>query len=104
MSIMHIMPEAVATYEGYAKCAKLGENPFPLPYLLYLVGYVFILIIDRWLAAAYHLEDNSGNGIGVGEVKIHAPEKTQIISLKSVKTHPTLDAPEVTSKAAFEDE
>lgn len=55
MALMHVMPEAAGVYEGWAKCEKI-ENPFPLPYLMYMVGYVFILIIDKWLAASLHLD------------------------------------------------
>jgi len=67
MSLLHVLPESAETYEGWAKCNKY-KKPFPLPYLLYIAGYVFILIIDRWLAADYHLnEDDTGE---VNEVKI----------------------------------
>lgn len=77
MALIHVMPEAINTYEGWA-CSQKIENPFPLPYLLYLVGYVFILIIDRWLAASYHISDDGMPD----EVKIRTPAKTQFITLK----------------------
>lgn len=56
MALMHVMPEAAETYEGWAECNGLGDGAFPLPYLMYMVGYVFILIIDRWLAAKFHID------------------------------------------------
>lgn len=72
------MPEAAETYAGWAKCKGYKEGEaFPLPYLLYMCGYVLILIIDRWLAADYHLSPDDE----VDEVKISAPAKTQFISL-----------------------
>ena len=53
MSLVHMMPEAAEVYQGWALCEKI-EKPFPLPYVMYFVGYFFILSIDRVAARAYH--------------------------------------------------
>jgi len=76
MSLLHVMPEAAETYAGWAKCAGYEEgDAFPLPYLLYMVGYILILIIDRWLAASFHIADETN------EVKVAAPMKSTIINM-----------------------
>jgi len=71
MAMVHIVPEAKNTYEQYAKCNNLGEKPFPLPYLLVIAGYILILIIDRWLAASFHLD-------GDKEDDAAAPEEQEL--------------------------
>ena len=53
MSLVHMMPEAAEVYQGWALCEKI-EIPFPLPYVMYFVGYFLILSIDRVAARAYH--------------------------------------------------
>jgi hypothetical protein len=75
MALMHIMPEAANTYAGYAECNDYGENPFPLPYVLIMAGYLLILIIDRWLAASFHLTDED-------EVLQEAPQSTAVVDLR----------------------
>ena len=53
MSLIHMMPEAAEIYLIWA--AKEGiERPFPLPYVMFFVGYLLILAIDRVAAAKYH--------------------------------------------------
>jgi len=60
MSLIHILPEAREGYKMWGKyCAKIEEdNLYPLPFLLYIVGYVLILIIDRWLSVKYQMTEN----------------------------------------------
>ena len=54
MSLIHMMPEAAEIYLIWA--VKEGiERPFPLPYVMYFVGYLLILAIDRVAARAYHV-------------------------------------------------
>ena len=60
MAIIHMMPESAEIYNSWATC-KCIENPFPLPYVMYFVGYMVILSIDRVLARAYH-NNHSHNG------------------------------------------
>ena len=53
MSLIHMMPEAAEMYTEWA--LKEGiERAFPLPYVMYFVGYLLILAIDRVAAKAYH--------------------------------------------------
>jgi solute carrier family 39 (zinc transporter), member 1/2/3 len=53
MALVHMMPEAAEVYTIWA--AKEGiERPFPLPYVMFFVGYLLILAIDRVAAKAYH--------------------------------------------------
>jgi len=54
IAFMHILPEAVGDYSEIMEDGKdEGDSddddngPFPLPYLLYFIGYTFILIVDR---------------------------------------------------------
>lgn len=55
MSLVHMMPESAEVYQMWA--AKEGiERPFPLPYVGFFLGYVFILGIDRVAAKAYHMD------------------------------------------------
>ena len=60
MSIMHILPEAREGFRLWGKyCMKIDEhNLYPLPFLLYTVGYVLILIIDRWLSVKYQMTES----------------------------------------------
>ena len=59
MSLIHMMPESAEVYEIWA--AKEGiERPFPLPYVMFFVGYLLILAIDRVAARAYHLGHEHG--------------------------------------------
>jgi zinc transporter 1/2/3 len=59
MAMIHIIPESIGIYKTYAcRAWPKTESPFPLPYLLVIVGYILILIIDRWLAASFHISDS----------------------------------------------
>ena len=49
MALVHMMPEASEIYLSWAAEEKI-EKPFPLPYVMYFVGYVLILSIDRVIA------------------------------------------------------
>ena len=46
MSLVHMMPEAVEIYATWAVAEKI-ERPFPLPYVMFFVGYLLILAVDR---------------------------------------------------------
>ena len=53
MSLIHMMPEAAEIYTSWA--VKEGiERAFPLPFVMYFIGYILILAIDRVAAKAYH--------------------------------------------------
>ena len=45
MSLVHMMPEAQEIYLSWAIEEGI-ERPFPLPYVMYFVGYVLILALD----------------------------------------------------------
>ena len=46
MSLIHMMPESVEIYQTWA--IKEGiERAFPLPYVMFFVGYFLILAVDR---------------------------------------------------------
>jgi hypothetical protein len=63
---MHILPEEV---EDYGELTADMERPFPVPYLLYFVGYTFILIVDRVVFDSHALfDDDHGHGHGHEEV------------------------------------
>jgi hypothetical protein len=57
MAVVHILPEASEIWDTWAKQNDV-ENPFPLPYLCYLLGYVLILLVDKVIAGKYHLDDH----------------------------------------------
>lgn len=60
MALVHMMPESAEVYMLWA--AKEGiERPFPLPYVMYYVGYLLILSIDRVAARAYHSGHDHGD-------------------------------------------
>jgi ABC-type Zn2+ transport system substrate-binding protein/surface adhesin len=53
MSLVHMMPESAEMYADWA--AEEGiERPFPLPYVMFFLGYMLILGVDRVAAKAYH--------------------------------------------------
>ena len=68
MSLVHMMPEAVEIYDGWAKHEGI-ERPFPLPYVGFFVGYVLILAVDRVIAKSYHLPDGHGHGAAKDEAR-----------------------------------
>jgi len=39
------MPEASEIYQGWAKKSKI-ERAFPLPHVLYVAGYLLVLMVD----------------------------------------------------------
>ena len=45
MAMIHLFPEALELYAGYAKSVKL-EKPFPVPCLCFLIGYSVILTLE----------------------------------------------------------
>ena len=60
MSLIHMMPEAAHIYEIWAAEEKI-ERAFPLPYVMFFIGYLLILAIDRVAARAYHTGHNHGD-------------------------------------------
>ena len=49
MALLHMMPEAQKIYHQWTIDNEI-ERAFPLPYLMFFLGYVLILAIDKYLA------------------------------------------------------
>lgn len=62
MALIHMMPESAEIYAIWAKDQDI-ERPFPLPYVMFFVGYLFILSIDRVAAKAYHTGHDHGDEV-----------------------------------------
>ena len=52
MSLIHIMPETAEIYVEWAAAEGI-EEPFPLPYVMFFIGYLLILFVDRVAAKAF---------------------------------------------------
>ena len=61
MSLIHMMPECAEIYLSWAAKEEI-ERPFPLPYVMFYLGYLLILAIDRVAAKAYHGVHKHGLG------------------------------------------
>ena len=59
MALIHMMPESAEIYLMWAVAEEI-ERPFPLPYVMFFVGYMLILAIDRVAARAYHMGHDHG--------------------------------------------
>jgi len=59
MSLVHMMPESAEMYADWAQEEGI-EKPFPLPYVMFFMGYMLILAIDRVAAKAYHGDHGHG--------------------------------------------
>lgn len=88
IAFMHILPEEVGDYYNELNEGKDSDEVFPLPYLLYFVGYTFILVVDRVLFDSHALfEDDHHGGHGHDlEVKDPAEQKLINIAKKSILT------------------
>ena len=51
MALMHLLPEGVEMYDSWAKQEGI-EEPFPLAYLMFFVGFLLVLLVDRVIARA----------------------------------------------------
>jgi zinc transporter 1/2/3 len=70
IALMHILPEAVETYEHYLNpdhdhyfkwksgVPNHGDAAFPVPYFLVFCGYVLILLVDKVLFDTHSLVDH----------------------------------------------
>ena len=52
MALIHMMPEAEEIYHGWVVEQEL-ERAFPLPYVVFFLGYVLILALDQVIAKKY---------------------------------------------------
>lgn len=64
IALIHIVPEQMEKYNGLAAKGAIGHGlgEFPLPFLLVVAGYTFILIIDKVLFDAHDILDNHQHG------------------------------------------
>ena len=60
MALIHILPESAEIYMLWAAVEGI-EKPFPLPYVMFLIGYLLILLVDRVAAKAHRAESESLN-------------------------------------------
>ena len=61
MALMHILPEGIELFEMYTEKEGI-EEPFPLPYLMFFVGFLLVLLVDRVIARAIgHKHEESGH-------------------------------------------
>ena len=60
MALVHILPEAVHIYDAWAICEN-HEDPFPLPYVLFYVGYLLILAVDKMVADKFQMKGEDGS-------------------------------------------
>jgi len=58
IALMHIMPEQVEAYE------EVGEVDFPMPFLILVIGYTLILIIDKVLFDTHDIFETHEHGEG----------------------------------------
>ena len=52
MSLIHILPESAEIYMLWTAAEEI-EKPFPLPYVMFFIGYLLILFVDRVAAKAF---------------------------------------------------
>ena len=74
MALMHLLPEGVELYDGWAAEHEI-EEPFPLAYLMFFVGFLLVLCVDRVIARAltggkHHGMEEQGPKTGRGEVEL----------------------------------
>ena len=59
MSLIHMLPEAQEMYSAWAASEGI-DRAFPLPYVMYFVGYLMILAVDRVAARKWHVHQYHG--------------------------------------------
>ena len=74
MSLIHIMPESAEIYMLWTAAEEI-EKPFPLPYVMFFIGYLLILFVDRVAAKAY------GAGHSHGAESLNEPADPKPINL-----------------------
>jgi zinc transporter ZupT len=94
ISLMHIMPEEVNAYYELNKDLPEGTRVFPLPYLIFFLGYTFILVIDRVLFDSHAIFDDDdhhgGNHADPAEQRLIETAKKSILATQHVMgEHPT---------------
>ena len=72
MALVHMMPEGTHLYEDWAKKAEI-EDPFPLPYATFFLGYLLVLLVDRVIAKSC-----GGHSLEKLETKKNSVDKTSI--------------------------
>ena len=68
MALIHMMPESSEIHNSWA--AEKGiEKPFPLPYVMYFIGYMLILCIDRVIAKAYNANHHGEKVLKIKQIQ-----------------------------------
>ena len=53
MALIHMMPEGVELYNLWAKEQEI-EEPFPMQFVMFFLGYLLILLVDKVVVAKCH--------------------------------------------------
>ena len=74
MAFMHLLPEGVELFEGWAAENEI-KKPFPLAYLMFFIGFLLVLCVDRVIARAltgvnHHGMEEQDPDFGGGEVEL----------------------------------
>lgn len=56
IAFVHVLPDTTEEYMEWAETEGYNEA-FPLPTFMAMIGYVFILLIDKVIARAYHIDE-----------------------------------------------
>ena len=84
MALIHILPESAETYKGIIEDqmntdqglpAGTSQRIFPLPYLVFFLGYAIILLIDRVVSS--HFGDGHGHGHSHGGQAEHSHKHSE---------------------------
>ena len=92
IALMHIMPEQISSYNSEicgddpdGKGCEDGAAKFPLPYLLVVVGYTVILVLDKVIFDAHsmlHGEDEAGH--------MHSHDHKEILRVSMTRASMTM--------------
>jgi hypothetical protein len=75
--LVHVLPDTNETYMEWADKNGYKET-FPLPTFMCMIGYVFILLIDRVIAASFKINENASDHDVKPEHKKVVPEPVEM--------------------------
>lgn len=85
MSLVHMFPEAVEIYNMWSAKEKI-ERPFPLPYVMFFIGYFLILSIDRVATRACGVKHSHVSVLAVNTSRdpiVHPRDNTSEIEMEA---------------------
>ena len=83
MALVHLVPEAEHIYADWA-AGECLDNPFPLPHVLMLAGYLFILLCDRVIGGKFHNHEHGHHDFaGISHHHVEMTEVTKVQTSKS---------------------